>query len=59
MSVSTNLSLLRAIHILNFHNETVFFQLGFTPFKAEQPLRRMELQEKSQSASNPPCLEFS
>ena len=25
---------------------TSFFELGFTPFKAEQPLRGMELQEK-------------
>ena len=24
----------------------IFFRLGFTPFKAKQPLRGMELQEK-------------
>ena len=26
--------------------ELIFFKLGFTPFKAEQPLQGMELQEK-------------
>ena len=38
--------------VISFHSEPVyeyrfFFKLGFTPCKAEQPLRGMELQEKS------------
>ena len=30
----------------NKSKDMVFFQLGFTPCKAEQPLQGMELQEK-------------
>ena len=28
------------------HSARLFFQLGFTPCKAEQPLQGLELQEK-------------
>ena len=30
----------------HIHAKVPFFKLGFTPCKAEQPLRGMELQEK-------------
>ena len=34
------------LNILHSAHQSVFFQLGFTPCKAEQSLQGMELQEK-------------
>ena len=34
------------LHCISSFEEVLFFKLGFTPCKAEQPLWGMELQEK-------------
>ena len=31
---------------MQYYNDNIFFKLGFTPWKAEEPLRGMELGKK-------------
>ena len=38
-------------------NQKHFFKLGFTPYKAGQPLQTMELQEKKYYSTQGICLE--
>ena len=41
----------------NVQKNIIFLKLGFTPCKAEQPLRGMELQEKEARSIQEICLE--